>query len=142
MSIYPEVRTVTYDGKIFPFKDNEFDICWSNAVIEHVGNFDSQTLFLKELLRAGKSVYFTTPNRLFPIEIHNRLPLLHYLPKKIFDKILIMLNKTHWIGDNLNLLSYGKIKRMLELANVKNYRIERNKLFGFTMDFVVTIKEK
>ena len=138
--LYPDVKTVVYDGKIFPFKDNEFDICWSNAVIEHVGNFERQTLFLKELLRTGKSVYFTTPNRLFPIEIHNRVPLLHYLPKKVFDKIMFLLNKTHWLGDNLNLLSYRKLKKMLEITNAENYEIKRNKIFGFTMDFVVTIK--
>ncbi len=34
---YPKINFVHYDGKKFPFKDKEFDICWSNAVIEHVG---------------------------------------------------------------------------------------------------------
>lgn len=137
---YPGIRTVTYDGNIFPFKDKEFDICWSNAVLEHVGALDKQVLFVKELIRTGKSVYFTTPNRLFPVEIHTRMPLIHYLPKRIFDKIMSILNKTKWIGDNLNLLSNRKLKKILKLAGAENYKIIRNKLLGFTLDFVVIIK--
>jgi hypothetical protein len=43
--IYPEVTTVVYDGKVFPFKNKQFDIVHSNAVIEHVGNFDAQEFF-------------------------------------------------------------------------------------------------
>ena len=35
---YPKVKTVIYKGGSFPFKDKEFDICWCNAVIEHVGD--------------------------------------------------------------------------------------------------------
>ncbi|MDR0714064.1 MAG: hypothetical protein LBF89_07400 [Bacteroidales bacterium] len=30
---YPQVTAVRYDGKIFPFPDNSFEIGWSNAVI-------------------------------------------------------------------------------------------------------------
>jgi SAM-dependent methyltransferase len=137
---YPEVRTVSYDGNIFPFKDKEFDICWCNAVLEHVGNFDKQVLFIKELIRTGKSVFFTTPNRLFPVEIHNRMPLLHYLPKKLFDKIMILLKKPIWTGDNLNLLSYGKLKKLLQVAGAVNYTIMRNKIFWFTLDFTIIIR--
>lgn len=37
---YPDVETVLYDGKVFPFADKTFDIGWSNAVIEHVGGKD------------------------------------------------------------------------------------------------------
>jgi len=43
---YPEVRTVLYDGSKFPFDDNSFDIGWSNAVIEHVGNESARFLFI------------------------------------------------------------------------------------------------
>jgi hypothetical protein len=35
---YPQVKIVGYDGRDFPFSEQSFDICWSNAVLEHVGD--------------------------------------------------------------------------------------------------------
>ena len=35
---YRQVKAVYYQGGIFPFANNYFDICWSNAVLEHVGD--------------------------------------------------------------------------------------------------------
>ena len=34
-----------------------------------------------EALRVGRRVFLTTPNRWFPIEVHTRLPLVHWLPE-------------------------------------------------------------
>lgn len=62
--------SVLYDGYYFPFNDKEFDIGWSNAVIEHVSDIDRQILFLKEINRICKKAYFTTPNRYFPFGMY------------------------------------------------------------------------
>ncbi|HTH81902.1 MAG TPA: methyltransferase domain-containing protein [Mucilaginibacter sp.] len=138
---FPEVKVVMYDGSIFPFADKIFDIAWSNAVIEHVGGYDKQVLFLSELLRTSKSIFITTPNRWFPIEVHTRLPFLHYLPKNIFDKLLPLFGKGWAGGDYMNLLSVNDIKKMLKQLNVNSYIIKRNKKFGATMDFVLIVKQ-
>ena len=137
---YPEVKVVLYDGKIFPFEDKSFDIGWSNAVIEHVGNQDAQLLFLNEFLRTCKRIYFTTPNRFFPIEVHTRIPLLHWLPKSVFDSILKVTSKKWAAGDYMNLLSISQIKSLLKKAGVTNYSIKKNRLFGFTMDYCIIIQ--
>jgi len=138
---YPEVKTVLYDGRIFPFGDKTFDIGWSNAVLEHVGGEERQILFLKELSRTCKQLYFTTPNRFFPFELHTKLPLLHWLPKKMFDKILLTSEYATWAtGDYMHLLSYHKIKKLLKKAGIKNYKIHRNRFCGFTMDFSIIVK--
>ncbi len=136
---YPKVEIVNYDGAIFPFANKSFDICWSNAVIEHVGEKNNQIRFLKEIKRVSKKAFITSPNKLFPIEIHNRIPLLHILlPKKIFDKFLFRIGKTSFTGDNLNLLTMWQLKKCLKKAGISNYTIIRNRfLFFFTIDFVV-----
>jgi hypothetical protein len=134
---YPQVTAVRYDGKIFPFPDNSFEIGWSNAVIEHVGEEEAQTLFLKELRRTCRKVYLTTPNRYFPFELHTKIPLLHWLPKKIFDKILSHTTKRWATGDFMYLLSERQVRTLLKKAGIENYRIYRNRFMGFTMDFSI-----
>ncbi|MEX0749719.1 MAG: class I SAM-dependent methyltransferase, partial [Dehalococcoidia bacterium] len=83
---YPDVKVVQYEGREFPLADNAFDVAWSNAVIEHVGQHEgrreAQILFLREIARVSTSAFVTTPNKWFPIEVHTRTPLLHWLPKR------------------------------------------------------------
>jgi SAM-dependent methyltransferase len=132
---------VRYDGRVFPFEDKSFDIGWSNAVIEHVGGEERQIQFLKELCRTCKKVYFTTPNRYFPFEVHTRYPLIHWLPKKVFDKILSITSKKWAAGDYMNLLSRKSLENLLQEVGLRGeeYILHRNKFFGFTMDFSVII---
>ena len=134
---YPKVSVVQYNGKFFPFKNKAFDICWSNAVIEHVGTRDKQLLFLKEIKRVAKKAFLTTPNRYFPVELHTRIPLLHYLPKQAFDTYLKLTGKTWATGDYMHLLSLSELRNLLLDAGISEYKIFKNKLIGFTLDFIV-----
>ncbi len=86
---FPAVRAVRADGRDLPFADAEFDIAFSNAVVEHVdGGRDGQRQFVHELCRVGKHVFVTTPNRWFPLEVHTLLPFVHWLPKRPRDRLL------------------------------------------------------
>lgn len=134
---YPDVKAVKYDGGRFPFNDKSFDICWSNAVLEHVGDREKQVYFLKEIKRVAKSGFITTPNRYFPVEVHTRIFLLHYLPKSLFDRCLPLIGKKWAAGNYMNLLSLRDIKELLRAAGISDYKIIRNKLFIFTLDFVI-----
>jgi SAM-dependent methyltransferase len=80
---YPAIRYVQGDACALPFADGEFDIVFSNAVIEHVGGRERQRRFVSEALRVGRRVFVTTPNRRFPVEVHTQLPLVHWLPDEI-----------------------------------------------------------
>ena len=100
-------------GKPLPFADKQFDIvvCW--AVLEHTGDYPQQFEFLKELLRVGKRLYLTTPNKWFPIEIHTVLPFVHWLPREIHQKILRILGMTFYADtNNLNLLTATNLREM------------------------------
>jgi hypothetical protein len=65
------------DGKDLPFRDKSFDLVLSNAVIEHVGNNEDQFRFINEHERVGRTWILTTPNRIFPVESHSRVILVH-----------------------------------------------------------------
>lgn len=90
---FPDVTAVTADGRDLPFPDGHFDIGFSNAVVEHVGRRGDQERFIGELCRVAKSVYVTTPNRWFPIEVHTLLPVVHWLPRGPRDAVFSALGK-------------------------------------------------
>ena len=78
---FPEVRAVRADGRDLPFSDGEFDLGFSNAVVEHIaGGRAGQRRFVHELCRVSGSVFVTTPNRWFPLEVHTLRPFVHWLP--------------------------------------------------------------
>ena len=137
---YPLVKAVSYDGKDFPFPDKTFDVCWSNAVIEHVGDADLQLHFLKEIVRVSRRAFVTTPNRLFPVEVHTRTPLLHLLPKPAFDAFLRATGRSWAAGDYMHLLTESGLRKLLARCGVSRYRLFRNRLAGFTLDFVLVME--
>ncbi len=139
---YPDIKSLVADGRKLPFDGDAFDIGYSNAVIEHVGERQDQINFLKELFRVSRRGYFTTPNRFFPIEIHTRVPLLHLLlSKKYFDSFLNLIGKKWATGDYMNLLSKKDIKGIMAEAGIENYTILSNRLLGFPATFSVIWKK-
>ena len=97
-------------NEALPFQDNSFDFVISNHVIEHVQDQELHIKEIKRVLRKGGGLYLATPNRLWPFEVHYRLYFLHYLPHKLFIKIL---KKTGRYKEDIDLLSLGNIKTLL-----------------------------
>jgi SAM-dependent methyltransferase len=100
---YPAIRYVQGDACALPFADGEFDIVFSNAVIEHVGDFERQRQLVSEAIRVGRRVFITTPNRRFPIEVHTRLPVVHWLPDRLSHRVYRAVGKS--FATNIHLLS-------------------------------------
>jgi SAM-dependent methyltransferase len=136
-SNYPYIKVVSYNGKLFPFKDQAFDIIWSNAVLEHVGDRHEQIFFLQEIRRCGKRAFLTTPNRYFPFELHTSIPLLHWFPKNFFDRLLKAMGKSWATGSYMNLLSYRDVNNILLRAGIHDFMINSNYIGPFIMDFII-----
>lgn len=78
-----DIKWIVGDGCHLPFLDGEFELVYSNLVIEHLGDWKQQTQFATEVRRVGKSYYVQTPNFWFPVEPHLLTPFVHWLPKDI-----------------------------------------------------------
>ena len=107
---YPGARYVRGDALDLPFEDGAFDVAFSNAVIEHVGPREAQERFVAELLRVAPRVFVTTPNRWFPVEVHTRLPLVHWLPERAAHRAYDLVRKP-WAKEN-HLLGPGDLERL------------------------------
>jgi SAM-dependent methyltransferase len=100
---YPHIPYVQGDACALPFEDGAFDIVFSNAVIEHVGGRDRQRQLVTEAIRVGRRVFITTPNRRFPVEVHTRLPLVHWLPDALSHRVYDLTGRE--IGAEVDLLT-------------------------------------
>jgi SAM-dependent methyltransferase len=93
---FPAIRTVVADGLALPFADDEFDVAFSNAVVEHVGGREQQRRFVAELCRVAPRVFVSTPNRWFPVETHTLVPLVHWLPRPAAARAMRALRRERW----------------------------------------------
>jgi hypothetical protein len=69
-------------------RDFDYDIVFSNSVIEHVGSWEDQQAFAREVRRVGKKVWVQTPAMECPIEPHYLAPFMHWLPKYIQRRLI------------------------------------------------------
>lgn len=105
---FPQTRYVRGDALALPFADGAFDVVFSNAVIEHVGGREEQARFVAEALRVAGRAFVTTPNRWFPVEVHTRLPLVHWLPDAAAHRAYELVGKP-WAKEN-HLLGPGALR--------------------------------
>ena len=107
---------------------NEFssDLVVSNATIEHVGSLDNQEKMIENIILLSKKFFIIiTPNRGHPIELHSKLPFLHWLPKNVHRKLLSLMGfDILAMEENLNLLSENEIILILKKYNNISYELK------------------
>ena len=139
---YRNIKNVIIgDARNTMLEKDSFDIAHSNATIEHVGSFENQVSFVREMIKISKeSVFIQTPNRFYPIDFHTILPFIHWLPKKIHRKVLKLLKKDFYSKEeNLNLLTTKELKKIFEILKIKKYKIFKYKLMFLTSNLILVI---
>lgn len=144
--VFPGTQFVQIQpGQALPFPDASFDVGFSSAVLEHIGGAAQQLFFVQELLRTCRSVFLTTPDRAFPIEMHTFLPVLHWLPKHVHRRLLALLGRSFWASEaNLNLLTRRELAQLVAAALRTTRRsapwsISRHRLVGFPSNLILWI---
>lgn len=124
------------------FKNNEFDIAFSNSVIEHVGSYKDQKLMANEIQRVGKNFFIQTPNLYFPIEPHVFFPFFQFFPMKV--KLIMIRNFKLGFSKNTEIKEAEdviKSLRLLKKSELKKLfpdaKIIEEKIYGIVYSFMV-----
>ncbi len=128
---YPQINAVVADACELPWPNKHFDIVYSNAVIEHIGNFERQKRMINEIMRVGKRWFLATPNRWYPFEFHLRLPFVTWLPGNAYLLIarIIYYNHTYkkyTLGNNateLRLMTSKELKSCFKDSRIIKQRV-------------------
>ena len=137
--LYPGVQFIRATGLNFPFKDRAFDVVHSSAVLEHVGSAENQASLVLECCRVARSrVFFTTPNRWFPIEFHTVLPLVHWLPKRMFRSLMRTSGFDFFAEEsNLNLLAKAYLQTIATHVKCFTFKISSISLGGWPSNLLL-----
>ena len=143
----PEGSWVAGDGRALPFRDGAFDVVFSNSVIEHVGDCESQASFAREAMRVGRNFWVQTPNRWFPVEQHLLMPLVHWLPRnwqRILAPRLDLARVVHRLSPDRRefyVRHYLEDVRLLDAAGLcalfPGARLVRERFCGWTKSLIV-----
>jgi SAM-dependent methyltransferase len=133
------------DGMNMEFADGEFDIVFSNSVIEHLSTWDNQVRMAREMRRVGKQYYVQTPAREFFFEPHLLTPFVHWLPKALQRRLyrhatvwgLMTRPSPERVEEYLNELRLLTKNEMLELF--PGCTIEREKMLGMTKSYSAVV---
>ena len=115
------------------FNDKEFDVVFSNSVIEHIPLDINRQKMADEIIRTGKNYFVQTPNYYFPFEPHFLFPFFQFLPKLL--KIFLLKNLN--MGWYKKCITKSKAEEILSL----NKLLTENELRGYFRNCRI-IKEK
>ena len=142
-SRHENIATLSGDAcQMEGFADRQFDVVFSNSVIEHVGDDAHQEAMAREVRRVGERYFVQTPNLYFPIEPHFMFPFFQFLP----------IATRGWLLSNLSLSWGGKIPdrehareaaRSVRLVGLSRFRsmfpdaeIYHERVLGLTKSFI------
>lgn len=141
---HSNIKSVVGDAKdMRQFKDNEFDIIFSNSVIEHVGDYEDQRRMANEVKRVGERYFIQTPNYYFPIEPHFLFPFFQFLPIPV--RVWLVTNfKIGWsekFTDKQEATAFVNSVRLLRKKQLTDLfpsaTITEEKFLGLTKSFIV-----
>lgn len=138
------LRSVVGDARnMRDFSDREFDVVFSNSVIEHVGSFTEQQAMASEVRRVGKRYFIQTPNRYFPIEPHFLIPGFQFLPVWMRAGLLARRDVGWWKKAESYAAARAEVTAIRLLSEYEfrqlfpEGRLYKERFFGLTKSFII-----
>jgi len=124
------------------FEDGQFDIVFSNSVIEHVGGWEDQQRMAREVRRVGRRYFVQTPNRYFPIEPHFLVPGFQFLPLGIRARLHARRDLGWWKKADTYEAALAEVStiRLLTERDFRKLfpeaRVFKERFYGLTKSFI------
>lgn len=140
---FRNIRFMKKDVKELSFiEDKEYDLVYSNSLIEHLNTFEEQKKLAKEISRIGKRFFIQTPNFYFPVEPHFLFPFFQFLSVKMKTKLISKHNlgwyerqtdpeKAEELARSVRLLKENELKDIFP-----GCKIYKEKYFQLTKSFI------
>jgi SAM-dependent methyltransferase len=117
-----ETSFIQGDAMFLPFKDDVFDAVICAQVYEHVPD---DRILVQEIIRTLKPkgiVFFSGPNWLYPVEPHYHLPFLHWLPSRVANKILQILQRGEFFYEKSRTI--WSLRRLFKSFEILDYSVD------------------
>lgn len=104
--------------------EETFDLAVLDNVLEHLPDQPAALAAIARALKPGGVLYILVPNKLWPIEVHYRLPLLSYLPLKWANWYLRATGRGTDYTDASYAPTYFRLCHLLRLRPELTYTFE------------------
>lgn len=140
---YDNVELLKADAcNLRQFGERQFDVVFSNSVLEHVGDASRRQQMASEILRVGRRYFVQTPNRYFPIDPHFPFPFFQFYNRNI-QALLLRTLPLAWVGKIKNKEHSLEVADSVSLIGRREFEslfpgcyIFHERVFGLTKSFV------
>lgn len=123
----------------------EFDLVFSNSVLEHVGGHANRTRFAESVRSLAPLHWVQTPYRYFPVEPHWLFPGMQFLPLALRARIAASWPLAHSPSPTLDKATSAAMwTELVSMTEMRHYfpesQIARERLLGLTKS-IIAIKD-
>lgn len=131
------------DALQLPYQYGEFDLVFSNSVIEHVGSYANQEKFAAEVMRVCDRYIIQTPSYWFPLEPHSLIPFFQFIPHRLRALLIMAFNINYFpkqknyqaaveVSHSTLMLTRQQFQRLFPQAD-----LQVEKLYGIPKSYTV-----
>lgn len=104
---------------------DEFDLIFSNSVIEHVGDRSRRQAFADGVRRLECPYWIQTPSKYFPVECHSGMPLWWFYPDRLRRHLLDRWQRElpRWWTEMVKtttVVTRGELRRLFPAGRIKH----------------------